>query len=659
MKRYTILLLISVVGMSQLFGQYAWKYRDSEGVARDLVKKKDMVTKTHAIYEKHVRISFEWDDDEDKPIVVEEGFVSVVALIGGLRYYGSFFQSPNEEITEIVGYTENDRRYSIPKYTRTYEDEAIFSQDGEYVGYSLPSGAFFGEITKFGYTKVYRDIKFFTNTFFRDYEYVVNGHLEVWIPDWMDTEVIEYHIKGNGIKKSKDKKVEWKPTKDQEFGSLDADYKYTVYNYDYQDMEGFKDEAMAPGATHYLPHLLFLNKSYNRNSDRERLFKDAGDLYKWYSGLVEELEEEPSKELTKIADSLTQNLTTDLDKVKAVFYWVQNNIRYIAFEDGIAGFKPEEASNVCSYRYGDCKGMANLTKAMLVHLGFDARLTWMGTTHIHYSYDQPTLSADNHMICTVIIDNEKLFLDPTESYVAIGDYAYRIQGREVLIEDGDSFLREKIPLFGPEKNKQTYQVTASVVNGKLVGSVNRQYQGESKKIILASYANVRNQNKDDALKIFLSGANKNVKITKVSSSDFEDRESDFTINYQYELSNNVITLEDRMMLQLDWERDLYYYDIDRKRQAPLEFFSRKCMLTEVKFVIPHGYSVAELPDNITVEREGYTFEVNYEEQGGRIIMTKKLLIADTMIDKTQFKQWNADIAELRASYDSYVILQKN
>jgi hypothetical protein len=32
-----------------------------------------------------------------------------------------------------------------------------------------------------------------------------------------------------------------------------------------------------------------------------------------------------------------------MDKVKAIFYWVQNNIRYIAFEDGIAGFLPDKS----------------------------------------------------------------------------------------------------------------------------------------------------------------------------------------------------------------------------------------------------------------------------------------------------------------------------
>ena len=38
------------------------------------------------------------------------------------------------------------------------------------------------------------------------------------------------------------------------------------------------------------------------------------------------------------AEEITKGTTGDLDKVRKIFYWMHDNIRYIAFEDGIAGF---------------------------------------------------------------------------------------------------------------------------------------------------------------------------------------------------------------------------------------------------------------------------------------------------------------------------------
>ncbi|MEI9945444.1 MAG: transglutaminase-like domain-containing protein [Chitinophagaceae bacterium] len=94
---------------------------------------------------------------------------------------------------------------------------------------------------------------------------------------------------------------------------------------------------------------------------------------------------------------------------KRFFNWVQHNIRYIAFEDGIAGFKPAKANDVLNKKYGDCKGMANLTRGLLQALGFDARLCWIGTNYIAYDYSTPSMAVDNHMICALIYNGKKIF----------------------------------------------------------------------------------------------------------------------------------------------------------------------------------------------------------------------------------------------------------
>jgi hypothetical protein len=75
-----------------------------------------------------------------------------------------------------------------------------------------------------------------------------------------------------------------------------------------------------------------------------------------------ELSKNDTKSLQTILNQLVAGKSSDEEKVKSIYYWVQDNIRYIAFEEVIAGFKPEAAQTVFSNKYGDCKGMANLTK---------------------------------------------------------------------------------------------------------------------------------------------------------------------------------------------------------------------------------------------------------------------------------------------------------
>jgi len=122
----------------------------------------------------------------------------------------------------------------------------------------------------------------------------------------------------------------------------------------------------------------------------------------------------------------------------------KDNIKYIAFEDGIAGFKPEDAHTVLYNRYGDCKGMSNLLKEMLEIAGFDARLTWVGTRRIPYDYSIPSLAVDNHMVCSVMLADTSLVLDATEPFQHIDYVGERLQGRQVLIEDGSSYIIKKL-----------------------------------------------------------------------------------------------------------------------------------------------------------------------------------------------------------------------
>ena len=198
------------------------------------------------------------------------------------------------------------------------------------------------------------------------------------------------------------------------------------------------------------------------------------------------MKDDPSVFTAKVKE-LTATAKTDEEKIKNIYYWVQDNIRYIAFEDGIAGFKPDDSQNVFQKRYGDCKGMANLTKQMLKAAGFDARLCWIGTNHIAYDYTTPSLSVDNHMICALFKNGKRYFLDGTEKYNSLGEYAERIQGKEVLIEDGTAFIIDKIPVQTAVGNTEKSNINYTLENETLKGSVTMEFLGESRASFLYNY----------------------------------------------------------------------------------------------------------------------------------------------------------------------------
>lgn len=105
------------------------------------------------------------------------------------------------------------------------------------------------------------------------------------------------------------------------------------------------DESHTPGPSYLYPNILILPKSFENEGQKTVLFNDTSDLYSWYRSLASELENDNSAFRNTVAQ-LTAGTTSEEEKIRNIYYWIQDNIRYIAFEDGIAGFKPDEASNV-------------------------------------------------------------------------------------------------------------------------------------------------------------------------------------------------------------------------------------------------------------------------------------------------------------------------
>ena len=136
--------------------------------------------------------------------------------------------------------------------------------------------------------------------------------------------------------------------------------------YTINDMAPIKQEEAMPTVASVYPTVFVVGS-----------FKDAADMFAWGRQLSDVDTAIPS--LNDILAGINRECHSDLDKIKNTYAWVQNNIRYVAFEAGVSKHQPDTPAEVVRKRYGDCKGMALLLKTLLVAQGFDARLTDVGT----------------------------------------------------------------------------------------------------------------------------------------------------------------------------------------------------------------------------------------------------------------------------------------
>jgi transglutaminase-like putative cysteine protease len=552
------------------------------------------------------------------------------------------FYDDKTSIDEVRTYVDGSKaKYIVPKYDY-YTVDNIFYSDARVCYFNLPFEKK-GSTSEVYFEKTVNDPRYFTSVYFSDAYQVTGKTVSVIIPKSIKVELKELNFEGKDIKKT------------SAYDSrLDAD----IITYTARNIAPRQSERHGPGPTYTEPHLLVLCKYANGAEGKITYFNTLDDQYAWYRSLTKDLGDNTAVIKSK-ATEITSGITNDLDKIKKIFYWMHDNIRYIAFEDGIAGFKPEKADEVLRKKYGDCKGMANLTRELLKSLGFDARLCWIGTNHIAYDYSTPSIAVDNHMICALIYQGKTYFLDATENYIGFNEYAERIQGRQVLIEDGDKYIYTKVPVTDYKQNTDEEKVIISVKGTDLEGNVLREWKGEEKEYIFSELNNTKKEKSRDAFIKYLSDDDKNYAITDFVTSDLGDYDKTLSVQYKMKHANAVSSFGNDLYVDIDFRKDLGNFIFDLKDRKQDYWFSYKMdTQLEVQLSLPPDYAVTALPPNLSVKNDDYEFIATITKMADKITYNKSLVIKNPRLSKTKFEQWNKDVEKLKAFYNEQIVLTK-
>jgi len=97
---------------------------------------------------------------------------------------------------------------------------------------------------------------------------------------------------------------------------------------------------------------------------------------RWYWNLCKPHINATTPRMAKKVAELTEGLTDRQAKIKAVFYWATQKVRYmgITTESEAPGYEPHDVSVTFENKYGVCRDKAALLAAMLRLAGFDANM---------------------------------------------------------------------------------------------------------------------------------------------------------------------------------------------------------------------------------------------------------------------------------------------
>jgi hypothetical protein len=364
--------------------------------------------------------------------------------------------------------------------------------------------------------------------------------------------------------------------------------------------------------------------------------------------------------LVTLVAKITADKKTDLEKVKAIYYWTQKNIKYIAFEYALGGFIPRESNEVFRKKYGDCKDNSSILYRMLEIAGVKGNLTWIGTRSIPYTYEEvPTPVVDNHMILSYENNGRTYYLDATGRYIKFGIPTSFIQGKEALVSYGKDFKIKKVPVIAAKENAIIDITNIKIENGWVIGSSKTSISGYPK---IDVFHDLENENTQTKLKQFYNRmfekGNNTFLVSSFKEANKYHYDNDFIVDYDFEIKNYSKKLGNEIYINLNLNKDLSYYKTDKKRENAIEYDYKRYFKYTTELEIPTGYRIDYLPEAVKVSNDFLTCEITYLVEGNNVIYNQSIELNFLILSLEQQKEVNKLIKKIERNYKEIVVLKK-
>ena len=600
------------------------------------------------VTDKSVLVEYQLVDDS---IVLKETRRTVTIHLeeNTVRYASeSVYSNSLTEVSDLKAYTlvPGKKKYTkLPVSDfKTSQDAggSIFYDDTKKISFNFPSVAK-GAKTVVEYTRTFIEPRFLGPFYIREYTPVYSASYNISAPENM---YFDPHIFNKGD-------VEIKKDVSQKDGrqliTLTTDridkLPFEISTPSYQNL--------ALGI--HAPLLSYADAIGNKHQVLEKV----EDLHGWYRTFVGGLLDKDTT-VKALVDSITSPLDTDLQKIEKIYYWVQSNIKYIAFEDGMRGFIPHTGQYAIEKRYGDCKDMSSCIVSMLREADIDAHYTWVGSRDLPFKYSvTPSPIVDNHMIATAYVGDKLYFLDATGQYTPLGLPTSMIQGKEVLVSrDNENFKVETVPIISKEKSQYRDTVEIELSNGTIIGKGKASLTGYIKVFNTYKLYNANQKKTDKYVQSLLNIGSNKFEVTDYQLTGLEELNAPITLDYEFKIPDYYKAIGENIYINpiLDKTMSSATYE-DRK--LPVENDYKYILSHTVKMSIPEGYKLEKLPKNVAKSTNNVGFEISYALDENTLWVTKKIFENYLIMPIDEIDAYNEVINAYAKASRKAIILTKS
>lgn len=557
------------------------------------------------------------------------------------EYFSSKTDLKKFEAYSLVPGKNKYEKIAVTNFTKSAEfDDYLYYDDSYCYTFNFPATGKGVKRCTYSETEI-RDPYFTLGFFFAGHIPIDQAELTITVPESVK---INFHLYG--------------PNTTIINSSAETKTGFVIYRWNSNQSKAIEPDHLTPGIRYLCPHLIAYIASVSGEKGTSPYLGNIHDLYRWMGQNVKNLNKTESPEIHRMTDSITRGLNNPSEKVRAIYKWVQDNIKYIAIEDGDNAFVPREASKVLQRRYGDCKDQSSLLTAMIRAAGEKASLVSVGTRELPYKVSQfPAISCFNHMVAAWWNKDQPLILDGTSRHNRMEDIPASIQGKECLIDRGDGqYQLYEIPVAEADRNMQIDSIRLSLDRNSLTGTGHSTLTGQTKARITAR---LDGSDKEKQLAYWpqaISGASDKLLITDMKTSDLDEPDNPLEVYFAFQLPDYVTLLTGQTYINMNIERILSDFDVKADRVYPIDMQYKKEHQLVCQLTIPDQVQVGYLPAPVVFNHPLFAFSQVYEQSDHEITMKLKVKIQALLIEGKDIEMFRNMLEIVKKAYRQTISL---
>ncbi len=355
-------------------------------------------------------------------------------------------------------------------------------------------------------------------------------------------------------------------------------------------------------------------------------FADWNAFGRWWWNLIED-QHQVSEEMRAKVTELTAGLESREDKVRAIYNFIVSEIRYVAWEFGVHGYKPYRASTIFARRFGDCKDKAILMNTMLGLAGIQAYPVVIRSEDPRSAEDLSLAMVEhfNHCISYVPegVDGSPLFLDGTAEWHSIDALPSSDRGAQTIVVRGESGEIVPTGYADPSLNRQeeTYQLTLRRNGGATVEGEVRA-RGPRTYPIRKAYASLGDR--DQQLEARYGTVFGPSRLLSAEFSEIENLNAPVFYRFLLAVDSLVEPSPDGLRLPSDFfPENLTGLVTDDDRKTDLLLSAPFEEVTTLTYRLPAGFGLRSLPESVDLETPYSFLRLSYESGADDEIVVRK------------------------------------